>query len=163
MKLFLILAAALVGLTGCGTIASSVNYTMGTQALGEGRYDEAVSKLEKAVELDPDMGRNHTNLAAAYGVSGDLEKHWIHCRKATLCKYPCPLMKLEFPSICEPKLAKNGLKKEGTPYSLLVQDLGEPDRISYDANKKMICCQYGLLVFMLKDEKVNSAFYLKGA
>lgn len=141
-------------------VSSSLHYTKGTQCMESGKYSEAVAELEEAVRLDPEMGRNHTNLACAYMLTGDHEKSWIHYRKAVHCKTPCKETLKNFPVICEQKLAKNNLKQPGTSYSQIVQALGEPDLIYYDKNNKVACCMYGTFVFNFEEEKVVSTKYI---
>jgi len=82
MKILLVLAALFT--LGCSTVASSVNYTSGTQALEAGDTTQAIHKLERAVELDPSLARNQNNLAAAYFEAGRILDGWPHVRRAVM-------------------------------------------------------------------------------
>ena len=81
-----IVILCLLGLVcvGCQTVESSLNYTKGTKALDAGDYDTAIADLEKAVELDPEVARNHINLAAAYLMRGQIQEGWPHARKGVI-------------------------------------------------------------------------------
>lgn len=64
-------------LSSCHTVNSTYHYKKGTEYLEGNDYEKAIPHLEKAVKLNPDRARNHTNLAAAYAATGQMDKAWI--------------------------------------------------------------------------------------
>jgi tetratricopeptide (TPR) repeat protein len=66
----------ILGLTGCATVSSSLQYTQGTNALERGDFPRAAELLTEAVRLDPDVSRNRNNLAAALFELGRLDEGW---------------------------------------------------------------------------------------
>ncbi|HUR21655.1 MAG TPA: tetratricopeptide repeat protein [Vicinamibacterales bacterium] len=78
---FMMLAMVLA-LAGCSTVASSLQYTQGTNALEHGDYERAATLLKEAVRLDPEVSRNRNNLAGALFELGRVEEGWPHVRKA---------------------------------------------------------------------------------
>jgi len=49
-------------------------YTTGASAYSEGKFDEAVTELEKAKELAPGDAKTHLNLGQSYEAKGELDK-----------------------------------------------------------------------------------------
>lgn len=140
-----LLAISLFILSGCSTIVSSYHYTTGTQHLDCGNYHEAISELEQAVELDPTMARNHTNLSYAYSKINNEEKAWYHNRQATRCPYSDGLCVLQFRLYYYQKMiVDKGFDKPGTPWEEISNNLGEPDEYQVNENGEIISCYYGI-------------------
>lgn len=49
-------------------------YTTGASAYSEGKFDEAITELEKAKELAPGDAKTHLNLGQSYEAKGELDK-----------------------------------------------------------------------------------------
>jgi len=49
-------------------------HNLGWVYLGEGRIDEAIIHLKKAIEIDPNRAKAHGNLSEAYGKKGMYEE-----------------------------------------------------------------------------------------
>jgi tetratricopeptide (TPR) repeat protein len=130
--------------SGCSGIASSINYTKGTEYLDKRDYRKAIQYLEKAVELDPDFGRNHINLCAAYASVGNWEKAWFHSRQAVLCPMQDPEDSPFFWSIYEEYVRRRGLDKEGISLQDIIGNLGQPDLLTWRDDTTV--CTYGLCV-----------------
>ena len=62
--------------------AASFNMTLGAQYLKQNNLDQAIAKLEKAVEQQPNLALAHTYLAFAYERYGETEKAAAHYSKA---------------------------------------------------------------------------------
>lgn len=62
--------------------AAGLNTQLGMQYLAAGQLDQAQTKLEKAIELDPKMALAHSSLALIYDQKGDTERAGEHHRKA---------------------------------------------------------------------------------
>jgi tetratricopeptide (TPR) repeat protein len=58
----------------------------GLALLGEGKLDEAITALEKALQLDPSLASVHYNLGAAYERKEDLDKARHHFQEAIRIK-----------------------------------------------------------------------------
>lgn len=137
--------------TGCMAIGSTLNYTLGSQCLIDKEYNEAVVYLERAVELDPDMGKNHQNLAMAYLQLADYDKAWIHLRKALQCKYPdAYAARKTFPSFYQCYVTNQGIDELGTSRDAITTQLGEPDMILAHGNQYV----YGLCIMTFEDDKL---------
>ena len=83
-KVVLAVCAAVV-LIGATVIAINVReqrlqeaqekaYTTGASAYSEGKFDKAITELEKAKELAPGDAKTHLNLAQSYEAKGELDK-----------------------------------------------------------------------------------------
>ena len=62
--------------------AASFNMTLGAQYLKQNNIEQAIAKLEKAVEQQPTLGLAHTYLAFAYERYGETDKAAAHYSKA---------------------------------------------------------------------------------
>lgn len=142
--------------TSCSTIRGSVNYTQGTQFLQQGDFDNAIYYLESAVEQDPESGRNHTNLSAAYIQKGYFDKAWIQLRKSISSKYPDENGALSFNLFCPKYLEMIGLDKPGTARKDIEDKLGAPDMILSGNNQYV----YGLCVMTFHDDTLQKIEYL---
>ena len=100
--------------SSCTIIKSSHHYTLGTECLEKGDHEEAIENLKKAVELDPESGRNQTNLSMAYLNSGNNYMAWVHTRKSLLEKYPDKCALHNFLSFCKDMIVTKGLDQPGT-------------------------------------------------
>jgi len=148
-------------LTGCSTIRSSVNYTNGTSCLEEGDYANAVIYLKKAVQLDPCMSRNQTNLSAAYCALGEFDMAWYHARLAVICIEINPNQKNQpaytnFFSLYNHCVKEKGLDRVGTLLEEVIDKLGKPDfsRQSDDGTEEDLF--YGIYGMRFKDGKLVS-------
>lgn len=142
MKLPLILLI-LTLTTGCATISSSFYFTKGSQFLQQGDYERAIVELEKAVEEDPSMARNHTNLAAAYFANGDLQKAWYQSRQAVRAPYQDGISQLQFKGYYKSFIVDQGLNKKGVSFEEVSAKLGLPDELTKNEAKSTIFCVYG--------------------
>lgn len=125
IKFFFLSITVLVA--SCSIVASSFHFTLGTQCLDKGDYIGAVRHLERAVELDPTMSRNHNSLACAYMGIQEVEKAWYQSRQAVLCE-PVDYISLEtFMNIYKLCVKNRGLNQKGTSLQEILSKLGEPD------------------------------------
>lgn len=147
-------------LTGCGMVSSSIHYTKGTRCLENGDYKSAAFELEQAVELDPTLGRNHTNLACAYQQLGEFQKTWYHTRQAVLCEYKDAAGPLFFVKQCELLIIKPGLDQPGTPLEVIIDTLGSPDIIENNEQDNEIFYIYGLCLMKFKDRKLTACKFM---
>lgn len=132
---------------------------MGTQCLQNGDLQGAIENLKKAVELGPEIARNHTNLSAAYSLVGEEYLAWVHARKAVLADYSDATGKLQFAIICERMVVKKGLDQPGTSLESIIEALGEPDEI-FTINLKTKYL-YGLCIMTFKEDKLVSCQYAR--
>jgi tetratricopeptide (TPR) repeat protein len=137
---------------GCSTVESSVNYTKGTRALEAGDYDTAIMHLEKAVQLDPDLSRNHNNLAAAYLARSRIREAWPHVRKAVILQPRNTAAQGNFRR-CFKSLIDMGLVKEGYSQATIVQNLGQPDSTLKRGDE--VLWQYGMVALYFRDGRVT--------
>jgi len=127
----------LILLTGCTTIASTIQYEKGTECLEKEDYPGAVKYLERAVELDPDLSKYHTNLTVAYLGVGDIEKAWFHARQSVMTKGQNDLSMFHFMNLYKFCVEKKGLNTMGTPQDAVLCQLGIPDiLVEYETKKK---------------------------
>ena len=71
---YLPLLAMLIVVAGCDKDSGSIdareekdpNVVSGQEYMAEGKYDEAIATLKKAIDSDPDMARPHLDLAVIY-------------------------------------------------------------------------------------------------
>lgn len=138
-----------VVLTSCSTVASSFHYTRGTECLDRGDCEGAIKELTKAVELDPEMARNHTNLSFAYLSCNHYDKAWYHIRQAVLCPYQDSAGYINFMNLCQAMVINPKLNEPGTPLEEVRRKLGEPD-IEIN-NDKTLTYIYGLCVMEFEE------------
>ena len=124
MRAALALSLALVS---CAASESSLDYTRGTEALDERRWDDAVVYLKKAVELDPGMSRNHNNLAAAYFELGRLQEGWPEVREAVNLDPRNESARLNFLRYFEAMKKQSDLQI-GDSFDAVEWKLGSPDQ-----------------------------------
>lgn len=157
------LSILLIGslLTGCDACYSSMHYTNGTACLDRGDYEQAVVELTCAVELDPALARNYSNLAAACIGVGDYESAWCYLRQAVLCRYQDPVANRNFRKVCSNRLAQKNLDCCGTSYEEISECLGTPDDIEYSDNGSVAFCSYGTYVMEFSDNKLVTGYFRK--
>lgn len=149
---FLLFASIGLILSGCSTIASSINYTQGTECLEQGDYQGAIKHLEKAVELDPTMSRNQNNLCIAYLKVGNMEKAWYHSRQAVYHAREATPANFVFYQIYKDYVRNRGLDTEGTSIQDVISKLGEPDVLIYVEEKTI--CIYGICTMEFRHGKL---------
>ncbi len=66
---YLLLAFAL-GLWGCASLEAADWAERGSRAIDQGRFDQAIADLERAVALAPEAAPLHNNLGVAYLAAG---------------------------------------------------------------------------------------------
>jgi tetratricopeptide (TPR) repeat protein len=137
--------------SGCAAVKSSLNYTEGTRALEAGDYDTAILHLEKAVQLDPDLSRNHNNLAAAYLARDRIREAWPHVRKAVIIHPRNTAAQGNFRR-CFKRLIDMDLVKEGYSEVTLVQNLGQPDSTFKRGDE--VLWQYGMVALYFRDGRL---------
>lgn len=138
------MATASLLFTACSTANSSFHYTKGTEYLDQCNYPEAIYELQQAVDLDPAMARNHTNLSVAYRSYNNYDAAWYHCRQAVRSPYDDGLCKMQFAEYCHLLIIKPGLNRPGTSVIDIFSKLGFPDDVSEDENHQIVHCTYGL-------------------
>jgi hypothetical protein len=146
MKHLLILAV-IGGLMGAGWLSSSFNYTKGTKALEEGKPEIAVGFLEKAVEEDPSLARNHNNLAAAYFALDRIAEGWPHVRISVRMEPGNDRYVAHFHAYMK-KLIEQGLVKNGRTEAEIQEYLGIPDGTGETGDCKY--WQYGPMALCFK-------------
>lgn len=62
--------AALAGLAGCTSFQAARLYASGTDALDQGRVEEAIVELERAAQLRPEASEIQNHLGLAYRAAG---------------------------------------------------------------------------------------------
>lgn len=157
MKNIVLILVTCTLLAGCGTVASSLQYTQGTKCLESGDYQSAITCLNESVRLDPDMKRTHTNLSVAYLKTGDVENAWYHARQGTLAKYGNESETRN--ALINLRSHWSLFKKEyqfgkGTSKEDIVSILGEPDDFQENKNKSGL--SYGTLSLLFEDDKLVS-------
>lgn len=142
-------------LTACSFISSSIHYTRGTEHLEAGEYELAISELNKAVALNPNMARNHNNLVCAYIALKEWDKAWYHSRQAVLCSIQDSVRSYYFDFFCENLIHQPGLDAIGTNHEEIIGKLGTPEMAMYDLESHVLemCC-YGVLSMKFKDGKL---------
>ena len=65
-------------------VSPSINGGLGARLLYARRYDEAIEQLQRALEMDPNLGLTHRYLGWAYEAKGHREKAIYELRKARL-------------------------------------------------------------------------------
>lgn len=152
-----------LSLFGCCGIASSINYTKGTESLVNEDYAQAIYYLKKAVDLNPDMARNHNNLAYAYTHVGEYDKAWWHARQAVLID-PYHVESLHnFESLWVKLSIENGIDI-GSAFSEIIKVLGTPDieieGVQKDGTVHRVL-MYGTLSLKIENEKLSSIKFQK--
>lgn len=157
----LLIATTLV--FGCNTIRSSCEYTMGTDCLEYGDYDEAIKHLKRAVEFCPNVSKNQNNLAAAYASKGELLKAWYHSKEAVMLdpinREHVNNFKRLFNAILQQILSQSGgtIPKEEVIRIFGLPDISIPEN---DANESRLIYGYvtlnfkqGLMVEMKEEQQ----------
>ena len=110
------LSLVLLVVAGCSTAKSNRHFTQGTIKLLDGKYEMAITHLEKAVAYAPHISRNQNNLACAYWEVGEVERAWVHSRKAIRADLDNRYASELFLIIDDQMSSKYGMK-EGKPFS----------------------------------------------
>jgi len=138
------LAGALLGLAPAQAqdwVQSSIKYTEGTEALGQGNWQLAADLLAEAVRLDPTLSRNHGNYAAALFELNRLQEGWPHARKAVLLD-PTNEQAQNNSRRYIKKLLGDANLDTGATLQQVVAVLGEPDKVAEQG--KCVWYQYGV-------------------
>jgi tetratricopeptide (TPR) repeat protein len=156
MKLIVVLCVAAL-VSACATVASSVSYTKGTEALEAKDYETAVVHLEQAVELDPNLSKNHNNLASAYLGVGRLPDAWTHVRRAVLLDPRNQYARMNCGHVFAKMREQTGLGA-GDGIDEIREKLGEPDAVhdGTDTACKCVWWQYGSVAVSIVDEKLHA-------
>ncbi len=147
MRLLAIVALGYWALA-CGTLQSSINYTRGTEALEAGDYTTAIERLTEAVRLDPNLSRNHNNLASAYQGAGKLREGWPHIRKAVRLDLGNKYARQNFRQYYADMVKLTGIDV-GAPTSQVMHEFGEPDQKT--TFKGVAYWEYGLKVLRFEN------------
>jgi len=163
MKFFLLVPISIFSLllAGCNTVTSSYQYTKGTASLQKGDFEAAISHLEEAVKLEPNMARNQTNLSSAYMMAGDLQNAWLHARQATLATvYNESEMQIAVFNLMQ--LWKTMKEKYninvGTTQEEIISFLGEPDDMIAFKENNQTALVYGVLPIRFEEGKFVKAY-----
>ena len=99
-------------LTGCASsserkrekqraLAAATAYTqLGAEYLREGRYELSLTKLQQALELDPDYAKAHGAIAILYEKVGDQKLAEKHYKKALHLELMTPVRRTTLGSFC---------------------------------------------------------------
>jgi tetratricopeptide (TPR) repeat protein len=148
-------------LAGCSIISSSIQYTKGTECLERGDCQGAIQHLEKAVELNPTYASNQGNLACAYIAAGEIEKAWLHSRKAVLCNNSSEADLFTFVYLCHMFIEEKGVLQKGISLEDVLCELGEPDA-RFERDDRLLGLVYGRCILTFYDEKlIDYSMYLR--
>ena len=129
-------------------VRSSIKYTQGTEALTNGDYQKAADFLAQAVQLDPELSRNHANYSAALYELGRYAERWPHARKAVLLDHENRQAQNNSRRYIKKILADGGLNT-GATLEQVISVLGEPDSIGEQGECSWY--QYGISALCFKD------------
>lgn len=131
-----------------------VSFTKGTAALDAGDFSSAIAHLEKAVELEPGLARNHNNLASAYLAAGRVKEGWPHVRRAVAIDpqdpFAVPNCRLFFVKMREETQLANG-----DSFDQLREKLGDPDEERNVGGA--ISWRYCLIAVQFRDGRISGA------
>ncbi len=130
MKKTLLTCLFALSLTSCthSLITGSYYFTLGTQCLERGEYEEARNFLEKSIEHDPSQPRSHTNLAIAYDNLGEDKKAWLEFRNAYKLEPRDKYIAINLVNFWNKTKVIAEFQKD-TSQSQITDLLGEPDSI----------------------------------
>jgi len=133
---------------------AEVEFSTGTAALDAGDFPTAIAHLEKAVELEPGLARNHNNLASAYLAAGRVKDGWPHVRRAVAIDpkdpYAVPNCRVFFVKMREATQLANGDSLEQ-----LREKLGDPDEELREGGA--ISWRYCLIAVQFRDGRIAGA------
>lgn len=159
MKRVLFIGSLLLA-SGCTTAKSNYHFSRGTVKLQDGHYDEAIAHLEKAIEFDPSMSRNQNNLAAAYWGTGQIEKAWVHSRKAIRAdlenRYAAELFLILYDEMSQ----NLDVEREGFSELDLINALGVPDEVVHGSDYGSKALVFGVVSFEFEGEKLKEFRWL---
>lgn len=143
----MILPLVLLVAVGCDSAKSNRQFTQGTIKLIDGNYEKAIVHLEKAVAYAPHVSRNQNNLACAYWQVGEIEKAWIHSRKAIRADLENRYATEFFLVIYDEMSLKYGIKDAKLSEAELIVALGEPDERLNSLDGKQTSLIFGGVAF----------------
>lgn|GEM_PF-2542817 len=146
-----------VALGGCVSVDANLSYINGTQAIDDGRYDEAITHLTQAVRLDPASARSFNNLAAAYFAAGRTREGWPHVRTAYSLDPRDRTVRANLLRHLGQLIHEGGLKN-GSPKPAVLAWLDEPDATAKTADGET--WQYGSLGIRFVDDKLAGAMQM---
>ena len=109
-------------------VKSSVAFTHCTEQLDAKNYQSAADYCERAVELDPDMAKNHNTLASAYYELGRIQEGWLQVRKAVNLAPNDEYAKRNFFRYFLEMKKRTNLA-DGDSMNAVKEKLGEPDGV----------------------------------
>ncbi len=142
---------------GCVSVDANLSYINGTQALDDGRYDEAITNLTEAVRLDPDSARSFNNLAAAYFAAGKVREGWPNVRTAYSLDSRDRAIRANLLRHLGQLIHDGGLENGSTKDSVLAW-LGEPDARQMEPEGET--WQYGSLGIRFVDHRLVGAIQI---
>lgn len=128
-------------------VRSSMKYTQGTEALTNGDFQKAADLLAQAVQLDPDLSRNHANYSAALFELGRYTEGWQHARKAVLLDHENWQAQNNSRRYIKKLLADADLNT-GSTLEQIVSVLGNPDSVGEQG--ECTWYQYGISALCFK-------------
>jgi tetratricopeptide (TPR) repeat protein len=134
-------------------VRSSIKYTQGTEALAKGNYQEAADLLAEAVQLDPELSRNHANYSAALFELGRYAEGWPHARKAVLLDHANWQAQNNSRRYIK-KLLADAKLNTGATLQQVTSVLGEPDSIGEQG--ECAWYQYGISALCIKNDVFTS-------
>jgi len=144
-------------LWGCVSVDANLKYTSGTEALGEGRYDQAITDLTEAVRLDPESARSFNNLATAYFADGQVRQGWTYVRTAYALDSRDRFVRANLLRHLGQLIHDGGLENGSTTTSVLAW-LGEPDTRQTDPEGET--WRYGSLGIRFVDNQLAGAIQI---
>lgn len=142
---------------GCVSVDANLSYIDGTQAINDGRYDEAIAALAEAVRLDPRSARSFNNLAAAYFAAGRVREGWPHVRTAYSLDQRDHSIRANLLRYLGQLIHDGGLEN-GSTQPMVLDWLGEPDTKQTTAEGET--WQYGSLGIRFVDDRLVGAIQI---
>ncbi len=146
---------------GCSSVKSDLSFQKGKDCFWNGRYEEALVHLNKAVNLDPSSSRSHQQLAITYERLGNLTQAWEHARKAFSLNSQSPAAFDIFSNIFKTVFKHHHLNGPRKPNAkLLIETLGVADKYLHNDKGDLKALYYGPICLHIEDGKLSSTEWL---
>lgn len=160
MKKYLVLIAVTLGF-GCSAVKSDISYQKGKDCFWSGQYDEALSHLNKASELEPTSARIQQQLAMTYDRIGKVGDAWEHARKAYSLDPQSQASFEVFAKVFRTLAAQNKFESHRKPDAAnVIEMLGIADKYLHNEQGDLKALYYGPVCLHIDQGKLSSTEWI---
>lgn len=160
MKYYTLLSLAIL-CTSCSSIKSDLSFHKGKQCFWNGEYDEALTHLNSAIELNPTSSPSHRQLALTYERLKNLPLAWEHVRIAYSIDKKAQINLDVFSRIFRALAKQHRFDAPRKPDAgTIVEALGVADKYLHNDQGELKALYYGPICLHIEHGKLSSTEWL---